>query len=223
MRCDRFKLFSRSQKDGEDFDHFITDLKMLAKTCYFGEQVEFLIRDRVVIGINDSALQERLIRNSKLKLQDAESLCRASEANKLQMKGIRDKVDIVKNKNSLRTEHRSNYVEKSKQDTGNKFYDCLKCGSRHKAGTCPASGKNCHICKGLNHFHSVGCKNKYKYKVGKKYDWNINEVVDNQKTGSEIYIDGIFIVNNIDNNQWLENVLINDIIVPFKLDTGGTV
>ena len=46
-----------------------------------------MIRDRIVLGVSDTQLKERLLRESSdLTLEKAASLCRAAEASKTQLK-----------------------------------------------------------------------------------------------------------------------------------------
>ena len=42
---------------------------------------------------------------------------------------------------------------------GNNGQHCGKCGKSHERGNCPASGKTCDKCKGINHFKAV-CHSK---------------------------------------------------------------
>ena len=81
---ERYKFFSCKQREGQTFDNFLTQLKTLATTCDFGDQQESLIRDRIVRGINDSSLQERMLREPSLTLQKAAEFVRAAEASKEQ-------------------------------------------------------------------------------------------------------------------------------------------
>ena len=49
----------------------VTVLKTLFDTCEFGDFRESLIRDRVVFGILDNSVRERLLRDPELFLQTA--------------------------------------------------------------------------------------------------------------------------------------------------------
>ena len=63
---ERFKFWSRSQKEGESFDPWLKDLRLMAKDCEFAEE-ENMIRDKVVYGVYDKKVQERMLRNYELK------------------------------------------------------------------------------------------------------------------------------------------------------------
>ena len=48
---------------------------------------------------------------------------------------------------------------------GNNGQRCGKCGKSHERGNCPAYGKSCNRCKGINHFQAV-CRSKVAAKTG---------------------------------------------------------
>ena len=47
---------------------------------------------------------------------------------------------------------------------GNNGHHCGKCGKSHEQGNCPAYGKTCNKCKGINHFQAV-CRSKVTAKM----------------------------------------------------------
>ena len=57
---ERAKFNRRDQKEGESVDSFITALHGLAEHCKFGVLREEMIRDRIVVGLKDLALSEKL-------------------------------------------------------------------------------------------------------------------------------------------------------------------
>ena len=54
----RFNL--RKQEQGESVDAFVTALYELAEHCSYGELHDEMIRDRIVVGIKDPRLSEKL-------------------------------------------------------------------------------------------------------------------------------------------------------------------
>ena len=62
------------QLPDEPVDHFITEIHVLAETCEFGEMKEELIRDQLVVGIQDLALSECLQLEPDLTLDKAKRL-----------------------------------------------------------------------------------------------------------------------------------------------------
>ena len=67
---ERFRFNTCSQKDGQTYDSFITDLRTLARTCDFGTLRDSLIKDRIVVAIRDVKLQEKLLRQDNADLEE---------------------------------------------------------------------------------------------------------------------------------------------------------
>lgn len=68
---------------------YLTELKKLASACEFNLETENLIRDRLVVGIRDKTVQERLLREPDLELNKALDFCRSTEVSKEQMEKIK--------------------------------------------------------------------------------------------------------------------------------------
>ena len=68
------------QKEGEKADEYIAALYNLVKTCKYGELQEEMLRDRLVVGIRDSTLSEKLQMNPELTLDIAKQETRLKEA-----------------------------------------------------------------------------------------------------------------------------------------------
>ena len=59
---ERYIFYIRNQQQGESVEQFVTDLKLKAKTCAFGDMTDSMIRDRIVLGIASQRVRERLLR-----------------------------------------------------------------------------------------------------------------------------------------------------------------
>ena len=57
---ERARFNQRYQNQGESVEQFITDVHRLAENCNFGTMKDELVRDRLVVGIRDNSLSERL-------------------------------------------------------------------------------------------------------------------------------------------------------------------
>lgn len=44
-----YKCFNRSQMEGESFNQFLTEIKMPSSVCEFGDRLDSLVRDNIVI------------------------------------------------------------------------------------------------------------------------------------------------------------------------------
>ena len=93
---ERYQFSERKQLDGETIDQFATELKIRAQSCEFGAENEKMIRDRVVFGVRDVQLKERLLRGSPdITLEQVLGMCRATEATKIQMKTLKEEEKSV--------------------------------------------------------------------------------------------------------------------------------
>ena len=80
---ERAKFSMRKQEEGEQVDTFITALYSLAELCGYGTLHDEMIRDRIVVGIRNSRLAEKLQLDPDLTLEKAVTQVRQSEAIKL--------------------------------------------------------------------------------------------------------------------------------------------
>ena len=86
---DRAKFNSRSQREGESVEDFIYSVHALAQYCSYGDLHDKMIRDRIVVGICDAALSQKLQMDPDLTLEKATKMVRESEAVKKQQKTLR--------------------------------------------------------------------------------------------------------------------------------------
>lgn len=70
----RFKFNNRVQQPDETVEDFVLSVKLQAEFCSFANFKEMAIRDRIVAGIRDPALQQRLLNEENLTLAVAEKL-----------------------------------------------------------------------------------------------------------------------------------------------------
>ena len=66
-------VFRTTSQEDRAVDVFVTDLRRRAEYCEFGALKDSLIRDQIVVGINenDPKLRERLLRETDLSLEKA--------------------------------------------------------------------------------------------------------------------------------------------------------
>ena len=77
---ERAKFNMRSQLEGESVDSFVTALHGLAEHCNFRDLKEELIRDRMVVGLRDATLSEKLQMDPDLTLEKAVTSARQRES-----------------------------------------------------------------------------------------------------------------------------------------------
>ena len=71
LTYDRHVFFTRNQNRNETIDQYVTDLRNKASTCDFGHLCDSLIKDRLICGVTDEAVRERLLRDADLTLAKA--------------------------------------------------------------------------------------------------------------------------------------------------------
>ena len=86
---ERARFNMRRQEEGETVDAFITALYSLAEHCGYGALHDEMIRDRIVVGIRNATLAEKLQLDADLTLNKAVTHARQAEAIKLQQPLLR--------------------------------------------------------------------------------------------------------------------------------------
>ena len=116
VTVERHKFFMRSQEPNENIDQYATELRSLAASCDFGNLKDSLIKDRIVCGILEHSVKERLLREPDLDLNKALQICRASELSKKQVKSIGSVPSAVHalNKRRVKGYNKSKIVKKRK-------------------------------------------------------------------------------------------------------------
>ena len=128
-------------------------LYRLVEHCEYGELREQLLRDRIVVGVSDDALSDRLQAQADLTLDQSVQISRQSEARKQQRGVVRDGRDVNTTIEFVKRDQRPS----TKPNTARRSGTCKWCGSQqeHDRNSCPARQAVCHLCSKLGHFRSV--------------------------------------------------------------------
>ena len=149
---ERYRFNKRAQEASESYDQYKTALRKLAEGCEFDTiTTEEILRDRLIFGICEVKVRERLLRESQLTLQKTDEICRASESTAQQLKEVSEG-DTV---NAVNFRKKSRRPRGKKGDTDETTKACSNCGRIHEANNCFARGKTCGSCGKLNHFAAV--------------------------------------------------------------------
>ncbi len=92
MIFERARFNRRSQREGESIEQYITELYNLIEFCEYGELKEEMLRDRLVVGIRDTALSEKLQTDSRLTLDTAKTMVRHKAAVKDQQRQLQTNI-----------------------------------------------------------------------------------------------------------------------------------
>lgn len=166
---ERAKFNSRVQEEGESVEDFITALYVLADTCgyelkYPGLKEE-LIRDRLIVGIRDPSLRQRL-QLEDIDLKKAITMVRNREQVKKQQLQTPAPVPVVaalRGPNNPQQRPRQSGFPGSPegirstdkvQQQQRQQEGCGFCGGgqRHGKGQCPAGTVKCFKCQAVGHY-----------------------------------------------------------------------
>ncbi|GFT44596.1 reverse transcriptase domain-containing protein [Trichonephila clavipes] len=177
-----------------------------------------MLRDKLIQGQLDKALQERLIRETSKKaraLQEVVSECKIAENSKVQASVMNKKFALNALKNFKN--YRKQLINNPKIE-----FKCKQCVKKHEK-KCPAFGTKCRNCERRNHWAKM-CRTQSKQK--NLAARRVNAMEENSEN-SDIYIGELKSVNALDaketNCVWYEKILVNKNDVMFKLDTGSQV
>ncbi|KAL7837376.1 hypothetical protein SRHO_G00270870 [Serrasalmus rhombeus] len=175
-----------------------------SKTCDFGQLKDSLIRDKIVYGIPDHAVRERLLRKQDLILDKAVALCRAAKTTKAQAKELSKQETVV---HTVKGGQEDRHHMKPKQKTEMKrsvSKSCGQCAGHHKPRACPAYGKMCNKCGKDNHYarccRSKGAKTK------------VHAVEEEAET---FFVDSLQ-VRSQSKQEWIIPLEVTDTVMPFK-------
>ena len=130
----RFQFNSRTCSLDESVADYVAALRRLAEHCGFNNMLEEMLRDRVVCGINNSAIQKRLLAESDLTLTKAIAVAQAAEiadtgVRELQSSTTGASGGFPKEEKSLH-KFTTTATDKPKDNPG-KSKDCYRCGAKH--------------------------------------------------------------------------------------------
>ena len=225
---ERHKFFTRNQESGETFDKYLTELRLLEKTCDFGTLSDSLLRDRIVCGLSNSTLRERLLREPNLNLRQCIDICRASELSKERNKSLNN-TDSVSRINSRKPTFQNLTLDRHNESKPIK--PCLYCGRQHELvrAKCPAYGKICNRCKEANHF-AVCCGKAPSSKPSSQKQvrsFRDDDYDDESQHYEEIstfttHSDTVYSVDESYKRKLFATMSINNTHVKFQLDSGAT-
>ena len=209
----------RKQESGESAELCITTIHQMVDRCEYGEIKEELIGDRLVVGIADKALSERMQMEAGLTLEKAKMLIRQQEAVKEQGQILASRnnpqLDAVKPQKPKKKA--SNHLPKRENDTTRNADDV---GESHPVQQCPTKNEICHRCNHKRH-SAKQCLSKTVAMVA--YHEETSESVSTGEP-DEFYLSAANL-NAVgeDMNAWKIELNVADQPLPFKIDTGAEV
>ena len=226
---ERAKFNQRKQDEDETVDAFVTALYELAEHCSYGDLHDELIRDRLVVGIKDVKLSEKLQLDPELTLEKAITQSRQAETIKQQQPLLRGGqinespiADIRGKPSSSQSSMGPCPVSQHKSYT----QSCSWCGKspRHDRQHCQARDATCRKCGKKGHSNSV-CRSYPKKVRGIGTDPQTSQE-DQSVYEDEQSVDGFLGTLSSDNttdSPWSVTLQLNGTEVTFHIDTGAEV
>ena len=215
---ERARFNKRNQQQGEPAEQYIMEL---ADNCDYGLMTAEIIRDKLVVGIRDGPLSERLQLDPDLTLEKAKKMIRQREPVQEQQKVLKGTsetgaLEELKSKREVLSKesgrkpryHRNKVKATTKQHSHVQQKQCARCGKgQHTRDKCPARDVTCYRCQRKGHY-STHCLSKT---VG--------------ETSTENQLDSAFLdtISAMEESSWLTTVRLCGQETVFKLDTGAEV
>ncbi|UYV69910.1 K02A2.6-like [Cordylochernes scorpioides] len=203
---ERAQFNRRYQQDGEAVEEYIRVLHKMAENCNYGSLKEEMIRDRIVVGVKNLQLSEKLQLEPNLILERAIQAACQTECVKQQQTILRSTTTQAANVDQVYEKVTTKKVQFYKWEK-RRFKE--KCGASkfHPYKDCPAKEVKCHKCKKVGHFAKV-CYNK-----------TVGQVTQ----GDDYHFVGDIYENGQNSNDWKVYVKVDKIKILFKMDTGADI
>lgn len=148
-----FKFHKRDQLPNESFSEYVAALRKLAVDCNFGNVLDRMLRDRLVCGLRDEALQRNLLAEPNLKLQIVIERATSSEASLRNVMVIRQPEQV--HQLNKRDQQQDRQYRKTKKQTSSGSNSCNGCGGNHPRSQCPHKETICSACGIKGHLQRV--------------------------------------------------------------------
>ena len=173
---DQIAFYNRKQQRNESFDSFFTAMRELFAQCDFPDMelcstctpqlcstcpqslrkvTDDMMRDCILVGIANDDTCHKLLAAPSLSLETAAKMCRPEEAAQ-QTRDSMVPASVIAVKRFSYQRSKSALASKPKSAPADKPAKCPQCGrSQHTKSMCPAKGKECRKCKGMDHFTTM--------------------------------------------------------------------
>ncbi|XP_048247554.1 uncharacterized protein K02A2.6-like [Haliotis rufescens] len=147
---ERLKFHKRDRKSQESVAAYASELRKLASTCDFGTTLDDSLRDRLVCGINNDAIQRRLLAEKALDYNKAFTLAQSMEL------AAKNEEDIKVGASSVSAATGGNMHKMSSSQHAPVYPPCDRCGLRnHKSPDCHFRTSKCYNCGKIGHIGKV--------------------------------------------------------------------
>ena len=215
----RYKFFKRDRLSSESVSAYLAELGKLSEFCEFGDRLDECVRDRLVCGINNEKILQKLLSIKDLNLKTATDHAIAIET------ACKDTMVIQRQYGSA-----EGVINKVGSVPGARR-ECFRCGDpRHLADVCPFKTKECYACKRVGHVRkmcraSESERRGRRRSEGKEKDCHRVEVIE-EDTIDSLETWSLYPLINVDfarNDPAIVRLELNNHKIAMELDTGAAV
>ena len=153
----RYKFNMCVRKPGVSVASYVAKLRKLSEYCDYGANLDEMIRDRIVCGINDDRTQRRLLSESTLDFKKAMEIAQGMEV------AARNIIDLHAQNPSSHTGSVNKFYNPNKKKHFKRPSDnsgqCFRCGENHDPSTCKFINAKCYSCSARGHISPM-CRDK---------------------------------------------------------------
>lgn len=217
-----YQFYKRDQIAGESAAEYIAQLRKISTHCNFSD-LERMLRDRLVCGMNNHRLQYDLLKTDNLTYDNVVEAMLSSERSGKDVRMIlnaNENTTSIGNDSKLNTASMSTSVTTSAEPMDinavqpqNNIKFCYRCGDRHN-GDCRFAKTACRYCKKIGHIEKI-CIAK-KRAMSKKINYT-------EEDETYVQLNGVYNVGGAQVRVPAYNitVYINDISVAMQVDSGA--
>ena len=144
--AERFRFHKRDQREDENINTYVAEIKKLSEHCEFGTALNDSLRDRFVCGLHNESIQKRLLVETSLTFEKALKLAVAMET------AMKDSVEL---RGKTKSEPPVNSIHEAPMQ-----HRCYRCGKEgHEPQECYFKDQYCRNCGKKGHVKRV-CRGK---------------------------------------------------------------
>ncbi|UYV66132.1 K02A2.6-like, partial [Cordylochernes scorpioides] len=214
---ERFIFFKRMQLKEESISDYLVEIKRLASSCNFGNFLEDSLRDKMVCGLYNAKIQNRILSEGDISLAKVIEIALSMEAAEKNTKlfHLEQGEDCV---DKLRMERK---VESNFQNG-----KCKHCGKQHKE-LCRFKEAICFKCNKKGHIASICWSSRRNLRQHQNQPGNIHQIGDQEE--EEEYVQKIISVTipeykiNFASSDppYLMELKVEENFIKFEMDTGS--
>ncbi|UYV63361.1 K02A2.6-like, partial [Cordylochernes scorpioides] len=194
---ERFIFFKRMQLKEESISDYLVEIKRLASSCNFGNFLEDSLRDKMVYGLYNAKIQNRILLEGDISLAKVIEIALSMEAAEKNTKlfHLEQGEDCV---DKLRMERK---VESNFQNG-----KCKHCGKQHKQ-LCRFKEAICFKCNKKGHIASICWSSRRNLRQHQNQPGNIHQIGDQEEEE--------------DDPPYLMELKVEGNFIKFEMDTGS--